>query len=449
MRILRNFSWIHCLLVVLIFLSKFAHSNTHCQNPIIEEDIARQCDNMIANFKIGTEPSIVIEQVVQSILSVVNVGDKGTFGLKQGYRVCRIEIAVFGESEERLFFDEHRIIGDQLNRDRILVKSCQGIDEDKPGDFYATASVQILLEEIDEHSIDMWATENVIHSGEVSTLSLRLYEAECPKKGETITLRKSGPGHLPDNVVTDNHGRAQVQYRAEEKGETKIEALHEDWSTEIEITVRPLVLWDMDCGVYSWEFDPDFPRTGWNDDHWRSDVKFVDLPLTQLAESDFTVGDPESAESPSNMKLYMRWLRIKKFYESRGTFYDSRFTVYDGENLHHGKAEADPEWILGFGTQLERFDYSQRREDEEGLKTFILFKLKPNTIVVSISERAGVKTPWSERFERRFRFPREEILAGEPFAINFEEPGAAIQHRDLEIRFAPKEVEFSDNGSVP
>jgi len=403
---------------------------------------------MISNFKIGKDPSIVIDQVVQSVLSLVNIGDKGTFGLDKGYRVSRIEIALFGESSEELFFNELRNYGDELNRDIILVKSCQGEDDGRPGDFYATASVQIFLEEVDELSLNMWATDTVIHSGEVSTLSFRLYETECPKKGEAITLRKDGPGRLPDSVVTDDYGRAQTQFMAEEKGEARIRALHEEESTEVEITVRPLVLWDLDCSVHHWKYDPDFPRTGWNDDHWKSQVRFVDMPLTQLAETDFTVVDEESSESPSNMKLYMRWLRIKKFYESRGTFYDSRFTVYDGETLHHGKAEADPVWIFGVGVQEERFDYSQRREDEEGLKSFILFKLKPKTIVVSISEKAGVKTPWSERFERRFRFPREEILAGEPFTINYEEPGAHDFHRDIIIRFTPREIHSSDNGGV-
>jgi len=149
------------------------------------------------------------------------------------------------------------------------------------------------------------------------------------------------------------------------------------------------------------------------------------------------------------MNLYFKWLRIKKFYESRGSFYDSRITAFDGKVLHHAKIEADPEWILGFGTQLERFDYSQRIEEEEGLKMFILFKLKPKTVTVIFNEKAHVKTPSFERFERRFRFPREEILAGEPFVINFEEPGAGNIHSDVDIRFSPRKVTFSEGGGVP
>lgn len=448
MGIRRSCSWKFNVFIALVCLSRIAASATHCDSPFTEEDISRQCGNMISNIKADTEPSVVIEEVIQAVLSQVNIGDKGTFGLERGYRVSRIEIALFGESEEKLFFNELRNFGDQLNRNVILVKSCQGKDEDQPGDLYATASVQIFLEEIDEHSIDMKATETVVHSGEASILSLRLKEAECPKKAETIILRKDGPGELPDSVVTDKFGRARTQFNGEEKGETKIEALYRDWRAEIQITTRPLVLWDLDCDVYYWEFDPDFPRTGWNDDHWRSKVKFVDIPLTQLAEADFTVVDPESAEGPSAMNLYMKWLPIKKFYESHGSFFDSRFTVYDGEVLYHGKVEADPEWIIGFGTQAERFDYSQRLKEEEGLKTFILFKLKSDTVIVSISERAHVKTPWSVRFERRFRFPTKEILFGEPFTINYEEPGAGDFHSDVEIRFTPREVEFSNDGNL-
>ena len=448
MGIRRSCSWKSNLFIALVCLSRIADSATHCDNPFTEEDISRQCDNMITNFKADTEPSLVIEEVIQAVLSQVNIGDKGTFGLERGYRVSRIEIALFGESEEKLFFNELRNFGDQLNRNVILVKSCQGKDEDKPGDLYATASVQIFLEEIDERSIEMMARESVLRSGESSMVSIELSEAECPKKGEKITLRKEGPGQLPDSVVTDNHGRVWTQFQAEEKGETKVEALYEGWRAGISITTLPLVLWDLDCDVYFWEFDPDFPRTGWNDDHWRSKVKFVDLPLTQLAEADFTAVDPESAEGPSAMNLYMKWLPIKKFYEGHGSFFDSRFTVFDGEVLHHGKVKADPEWIIGFGTQTERFDYSQRLEEEEGLKTFILFKLKTGTVVVSVSEKAGVKTPWSVRFERRFRFPTEEILFGEPFTINYEEPGAGDIHSDVEIRFTPREVEYSKDGNL-
>jgi len=437
------------ILFIVICLSDFATANTHCSNPITEEDIERQCDNMIADFKIESETSITIENVVQSILGVVNIGDKGTFGLDRGFRVSRIEIALFGESEEELLFDELRNYGDHLNRDLILVKSCQATDDDKPGDFYATASVQIFLEEIDEYSVTMMAKETDIYSGESSVLSLKLSETGCPKEGETITLKKEGPGSLPRGAETNRQGRAQVQFQGEEEGETKIEALYEEWNDKVVITTRPLVLWDIDCEVYSWDYDPDYPRTVWNDDHWRSKVIFVDLPLNQLAETDYTVADPEAAESPANMNLYFKWLRIKKFYESRGSFYDSRITVYDGEVLYHAKIEADPEWILGFGTQLERFDYSQRREDEEGLKMFIFFKLKTGTIVASVSEKAGVKTPWFERFERRFRFPSSEILAGEPFAIDYEEPGATIFHSDVKIQFTPKEVAVSGDGGAP
>jgi len=289
------------LLFSLIYLSNFAAANTHCFNPITENDIARQCDNMISNFKLDTQPSVAVEQVVQSILGVVNIGDKGTFGLDRRYRVSRIEIALFGESEEELFFDELRNYGDHLNRDLILVKSCQGTDEDKPGDSYATASVQIFLEEIDEYSVTMMAKETDIYSGESSVLSLKLSETGCPKEGETITLRKEGPGSLPNGVETNKQGRAQVQFKGE----------------------------------------------------------------------------------------------------------------------------------------------------EEGLKMFVLFKLKPKTVMVFFNEKAGVKTPSFENFERRFRFPREEILTGEPFAINFEEPGAGDIHSDVDIRFSPRKVTFSEGGGVP
>lgn len=433
----------------LIYLSNFAAAKTLCFNPITENDIARQCDNMISNFKLDTEPSVTVEQVVQSLLGVVNIGDKGTFGLDRGYRVSRIEIALFGESSDELYFNELRTYGDELNRDIILVKSCQEEDDDRPGNSYATASVQIFLEEIEEYSITMMAKETDIYSGESSVLSLKLSETGCPKEGETITLRKDGPGFLPNGVETNRQGRAQVQFKGEEEGETRIEALYEEWSTEVEITTRPLVLWDMDCEVHHWHYNPDFPRTGWNDDHWKSRVRFVDLPLTQLAETDYTIADLESSESPSNMNLYFKWLRIKKFYESRGSFYDSRITAFDGKVLHHAKIEADPEWILGFGTQLERFDYSQRIEEEEGLKMFVLFKLEPKTVTVFFNEEAHVKTPYFEKFERRFRFPREEILAGEPFVVNFEEPGAGDIHSDVDIRFSPRKVTFSEGGGVP
>jgi hypothetical protein len=443
-------AWLLVCVAVLVVPVSPSFSKTHCESPVSEEDIQRQCDHMIAGFKLDPAIAPILEdEIVEDLVKIVNIGDKGTFGEDGAYRVNRIEIRLFGESESGLYIDRLIELGDQSDGGTVLVKACQGKDEDKPGDFYVTASIQIFLKEIEEKSMNLWAKDTVIYLGEKSTLSFKLYEAECPRKGEAITLRKDGPGYLPDSVVTDDYGRARTQFRAEKKGEVTIEALYEDQSAEVKIRVRPIVLWDLDCSVYSWQYDPDYPRTGWNDDHWRSEVSFVDIPLTQLAETDFTVGDPESTESPEKMALYMRWLRIQKFYESSGTFYDSRFTVYDGEVLHYGKAEADPVWVLGFGVQEERFDYTQRREDEEGLKQFILFKLKPGTITVSISEKAGVKTPWSEEFERRVRFPREEILAGKPFMINYEEPGDPGTHEDVEIRFTPREIEISASGGVP
>ena len=80
---------------------------------------------------------------------------------------------------------------------------------------------------------------------------------------------------------------------------------------------------------------------------------------------------------------------------------------------------------------------------------YLLFKLKRESISVSIDERSGVGSPWSERFERRLRFPKEEILSGTPFTINYEDPGAAIIHEDVEIRFTPKEVGPADQGGSP
>jgi hypothetical protein len=261
-------------------------------------------------------------------------------------------------------------------------------------------------------------------------------------------LRKEGPGSLPNNVTTDENGRASARFQAEQKGETHIEALYDTLRTEIEIMTRPLIVWDLDCSAYFWQYDPDFPRTGWNDDHWRSEVKFSDVPLTELAEADFTVGYDESSENVESVELYLKWLSIPKIFESPGSFYDSRFTVYDGADLYFGVADANPVWILGIGADSERLDYGDKNE-KEGFKMYLLFTLKRETIVVSIDERAGVNTPWSERFERRLRFPKEEVLSGKPFTIKYEDPSAASIHEDVEIRFTPKEVLPAGNGGSP
>ena len=428
------------LFVFILCLIHLLHPSVKCENPITEEDIKRQCDRMIADFKIDTDPEIVAEQAVQVVLSKVNIGDKGTFGLDNGYQVSRIQIALFCESDEKLFLDKLINLGDGHNREVILVKSCQKKDQDKPGNYYGTVSVQIFLKEIDENKIDMKADKTSIKPEESASISLKLSLADCPVKGKTITLKKRGPGSLPNSVVTDENGEIKVQFKAGEGGKTKIEALYQKWSKTIEIITRPHPVWDMDCSIHYYQYHPKFPRLidGYND-RWRSRVQFQEIPLIQMAKTDFTVGYPESSENPENIKLYLKWLKIKKIYKNQGSFYDSRFTCYDGETLHYGKASGTPIWILGIGVQGEKLDFAE--EEEKDIKMFIMLKMKPGTVMVSIDERAGVKTPWPVRFELRIKFPKEKILAGEPFTLNLKEPHGSISHENLEVRFTPKKNE--------
>lgn len=404
---------------------------------------------MIAGFKLDPAMAPILEdEIVEDLLKIVNVGDKGTFGEDSAYRVNRIEIRLFGESESDLYIDRFIEVGDSSEGNTILVKACQGTDDDKPGDFYVTASIQIFLTAVDESSFTMVADSEVIRSGESTRISLEMNRAGCPEINKSVELRKEGPGSLPESAVTDEEGRAAAEFGAGEKGETKIEALYEDLSTEILITTLPRLVWDLDCSVYAWRYDPDFPRAGWNDDHWRSQVKFVDVPLTELAEADFTVGYDDSIDDPETIQLYMKWLSIPKVFESQGSFYDSRFTVYDGADLYFGTANANPIWILGIGADGERLSYGDENE-EEGFKMYLLFKLQRDSIMVSIDEKSGVKTPWFERFERRLRFPRNEILLGDPFTINYEDTGTAIIHQDVEIHFTPKEVGAEEKAGAP
>jgi len=422
-------------LFLLLFVTSI-YGNTICDNPFSEEDIKEQCDRMVADFKTDADPETVTEQVVKAVLNKVNIGDKGTFGLEEAYRVSRIQITLFCESEKKLYLDKMIDLGDRQNRKIILVKSCQKIDRDKPGDYYGTVSVQIFLEEIDENNIDINADKTVIKPDETSAISIKLSQADCPVKGKTITLKKQGPGNLPNSALTDESGEAKVQFKAEEEGRTKIEALYQNWSKKIEIITRPYTLWDMDCHIHYYQHHPRFPdlNSGYND-RWRSTVHFKDIPLTRLAEADFTAGYPESSENPENVKVYLKWLKIKKTYNNTGTFTDNRFTVYDGETLHYGKTSGTPEWILGIGVQGEKLDFS---EEHEGIKMFIMVKMERGSVMVSINEKAGVKTPWPVRFELRIEFPKEKILAGEPFTLDLKEPHGSISHKNLEIRFTPK-----------
>ncbi len=424
------------LLIFLLSLITLIQGRTICDNPLSEEEIKKQCDRMISGFKIDKAPESVAEQVVQAVLSKVNIGDKGTFGLEKGYRVSRIQITLFCESEKKVLLDKLIDLGDHQNRDVILVKSCQNNDEGKAGDYYGTVSVHIFLEEIDENNIDINADKTVIKPEESATISVKLSQANCPLKGKTITLKKQGPGTLPNSAVTDENGKAKVQFKAEEEGRTKIEALYQKQSKKIEIITRPYLLWNMDCHIHFYQYHPKYPdlNSGYND-RWRSTVYFKDIPLTQLTKADFTAGYPESSENPENVKIYLKWLKIKKVYGNTDTFTDTRFTVYDGETLHYGRPGGKPEWILGIGVQAEKLDFS---EEEEGINMFIMVKMKPGSVMVSINEKAGVKTPWPVSFKLRIKFPKEKILAGEPFTLDLKEPHGSISHKNLEIRFTPK-----------
>ena len=105
--------------------------------------------------------------------------------------------------------------------------------------------------------------------------------------------------------------------------------------------------------------------------------------------------------------------------------------------------------ILGLHVTMEKHYITEKRvahqsgywELEYRVRNLILPKKKKKTVMVSIDERAGVKTPWPVRFELRIKFPKEKILAGEPFTLNLKEPHGSISHENLEVRFTPKKNE--------
>lgn len=240
-------------------------------------------------------------------------------------------------------------------------------------------------------------------------------------------------------MTTSDDGEAWTQYQAgEEEDRAEIEAIYKGRSKKIEIVIRPHLLWDMECDIHYYQYHPKYRRLidGYND-RWKSRVIFLDIPLSQLAEADFTAGYPESAENPEIISLYRKWLGIKKNYESQGSFDDYRFTVYDGAELHNGKANGQPLWIMGIGVQAEKPDYSNK--EEKRLRMVIRAKMKTGTVMVSIHEKAGVKTPFSIDFERKIEFPKEKILEGQPFTLDLKEPDGSINYRNIIIRFTPKE----------
>ena len=242
---LNNLFRIIFFLILISIYNGFLYGETHCKNPLSEEFIKKQCDLIISDFQVDTNPEVVTEKIISSVLAKVNLGEKGTFGLKNSYIVSRIQFELFCESEKKLFLQKMIDIGDGDEREDILVKACQKNDNDKPGDYYGTFSVQIFLKEIEDDDIQINAAKTTVKPEESTTISISIYQAGCPVKDELITLKRSGPGSLPDKAITDENGRAEVLFRAEEEGETKIEAIYEDQIAKINIVTQADLMWDM------------------------------------------------------------------------------------------------------------------------------------------------------------------------------------------------------------
>ena len=199
---LNNLFRIIFFLILISIYNGFLYGETHCKNPLSEEFIKKQCDLIISDFQVDTNPEVVTEKIISSVLAKVNLGEKGTFGLKNSYIVSRIQFELFCESEKKLFLQKMIDIGDGVEREDILVKACQKNDNDKPGDYYGTFSVQIFLKEIEEDEIQINAVKTTVKPEESSTISISIYRAGCPVKDELITLKRSGPGSLPDKAIT-------------------------------------------------------------------------------------------------------------------------------------------------------------------------------------------------------------------------------------------------------
>jgi hypothetical protein len=401
-------------LFLLLFIT-LIYGKTICDNPLSEEEIKRQCDGMIASFKIDTNPENVAERVVKAVLSKVNIGDKGTFGKDRGYRVSRIQITLFCESEKKLFLDKFIDLGDKQNRKIILVKSCQKDDRDKPGDYYGTVSVQIFLEEIEENKVDMKADKTSIKPEEVSTISIKLNMADCPVKGKTITLKKQGPGTLPNSVKTDDNGEARVQFKAEKEGETSILAIYNGTSAEINIETSEELYWDVAVTVqYYREF-----TSSRGDFHsvkdWTSEVLFKDvfIPLQSYSLKNFT---SQNLKELGTLVKYMEKRGLSnKLLSSKGKFTKEYFMQRKRGRHFRGKRTGEPEW--GFGASYSLREIPISRSD-----SVIFFLSLPATGVGGpVVRYEGDSFPYSIVFMQRCDIPLEKLRKKKPFTFDIED----------------------------
>jgi len=409
-----------------------------CQNPISEEYVNSLCEKMMSDFNNDLSPELVKNQIKEAVLSMVNTGDKGTFGREDGcYKATRIQINLFYETEEKVILDELINIGDHMNRPVILVKSCQKRDVRDEGERYASLSVQIFLEKIPPTSITIKADKSLLSSGESTDVEAKLLCGNCALDEKTVTFSIQGPGELdPLEQSTDSSGKAQTTYQAEEPGEALVTVRYEDQSASV--SINTLCSWDLECHFFYKEHHPKFDDVKGNyNDRWQSDVRFDNVPLSKLVMLNLYGEDSEGTQYYMD---YLDWMKTPKNFKSQGTFYGANFAYYDGMDLFRGSAKGKPVWILKIGMTADDITPGQDTPDDGEIKKVLYVSIEQKSVMIHFSDKVDFSTPYALKFKRYIKIPEEKVLAGKEFNLKFEDPPEGYLIDGGEIRFIPRFV---------
>jgi len=409
-----------------------------CQNPISEENVNSLCEKMMSDFNKALSSELVENQIKEAVLSVVNIGDQGTFGRADGcYEVSRIQINLFYETEEKVMLDELINIGDHMNRPVILAKSCQKRDVRNEEEHYASLSVQIFLKEIPMTSLSIKADRPMLLTGETTDVEAELLCGNCALDEKIVTFSIQGPGELhPLEQSTDSSGKAQTTYQAKEPGEAVVTVRCEDQSASV--SINTLCSWDLECHFFYKEHHPvyDDVKSNYND-RWQSDVRFDNVPLSKLVMLNLYGEDSEGTQYYMD---YLEWMKTPKIFKSQGTFYGSNFTYYDGMDLFRGSAKGKPVWILKIGMTADDITPGQDTPDDGEIKKVLYVSIEHESVMIHFSEKVDFSTPYALKFRRYIKIPEEKVLAGKEFALEFEDPPEGYLIDGGEIKFIPRFV---------
>ena len=409
-----------------------------CQNPISEEYVNSLCEKMMSDFNNDLSPELVKNQIKEAVLSMVNTGDKGTFGREDGcYEAARIQINLFFETEEKVMLDELINIGDHMNRPVVLVKSCQKRAMQNEEEHYASLSVHIFLKEMPVTSLSIKADKPLLSSGETTDVEAELLCGNCALSEKIVTFSIQGPGELnPLEQSTDSSGKAQTTYRADEPGEALVTVKYEGQSASA--SINTLCSWDLECHFFYKEHHPVYDDVKGNyNDRWQSDVRFENVPLSKLVMLNLY---GEDSEGTQNYMDYLEWMKTPKTFKSQGTFYGANFTYYDGMDFFRGSAKGKPVWVLKIGMTADDITPAQDTPDDGEIKKVLYVSIENKSVMIHFSEEVDFSTPYALKFQRYIKIPEEKVLAGKEFSLEFEGPPEGYLIDGGEITFIPRFV---------